>query len=65
MNVRRLNPLRQISFLERYGIITLGIFFNGYRVLFFLVPAISHRRRFWIRAYFKPVFHHPDWAIVS
>ena len=39
MNVRRLNPLRQISFLERYGMITLGIFLMVMGFYFFLVPV--------------------------
>jgi len=36
---RRLNPLRQISFIERYGIITFGIFLMVSGFYFFLVPV--------------------------
>ena len=39
MTSRRLNPLRQISFLERYGIITFGIFLMVCGFYFFLVPV--------------------------
>ena len=39
MNTRRLNPLRQISFLERYGVITFGILMMVSGFYFFLVPV--------------------------